>query len=94
MSTGQWQLDALSAMKKPLQVLATGSLMLQLGSLTAPVAWADEPPAPAETVVSSSSSIAKVPLYTKRSTDLQAYTDINRGFKMLRYIIVQSILEY
>ena len=28
--------------------------------------------------------IPKVPLYSKKSTDLQSYSDVNRGFKMLR----------
>ena len=31
--------------------------------------------------------IATVPLYTKRSSDLQAYSDIARGFKLLRLLI-------
>ncbi len=32
----------------------------------------------------ASETVANVPLYTKRSPDLTAYADINRGFKMLR----------
>lgn len=73
---------------KPLKFLAMGSLMFQLSGITSPsIVRADEAPASPETTAtssSSSSSIPKVPLLTKRSTDLQAYTDINRGFKMLR----------
>lgn len=77
--------DAWEPIKKPLKFLAAGSLMLQLSGLTTPAVWADEAPAPTESAVSSSSSaIPKVALYTQRSTDLQVYTDINRGFKMLR----------
>ncbi len=31
-----------------------------------------------------SSTIEKVPLYTKRTNEVQQYTDINRGFRLLR----------
>ncbi len=36
--------------------------------------------------------IPNVPLYTKRSNDLQAYSDIARGFKLLRFIYTQLFL--
>ena len=80
-------------LKKPLKFLATASLMFQFSGLTSSAVRADEVSVSTETAVSSSSStsssssdnsIPKVPLFTKRSNDLQVYTDINRGFKMLR----------
>ena len=81
-------------LKKPLKFLATASLMFQFSGLTSSAVRADEASVSTETAVSSSSSsasssssdnsIPKVPLFTKRSNDLQVYTDINRGFKMLR----------
>ena len=50
------------------------------------------PPTPTETVTPpapstpslSSAEIPKVPLYTKKGTDTQAYSDVGRGFRMLR----------
>lgn len=33
---------------------------------------------------SSNAGVETVALYTKRSADLTAYTDINRGFRLLR----------
>jgi hypothetical protein len=34
--------------------------------------------------IQSTSLIQQVPLYTKKSNDMQPYADIGRGFKMLR----------
>jgi len=58
------------------------ALSLLTGHVDTAAAAADEVAAAPSS--SSSSSIAKVPLYTKRGSDLVAYTNVERGFRMLR----------
>lgn len=70
------------------RVLATSFIAFNLiGNFDVSSAKADDVAAtPAAAVAGSSSidSIPKVPLYTKKGTDTQAYSDIGRGFRMLR----------
>ena len=42
--------------------------------------------------IADSSAIEKVPLYTKKSNEVQAYSDINRGFRMLRFVTPSDII--
>lgn len=78
--------------KKCSKVLATSFIALNLiGNLDISSARAEEEAvaAPIAAVVAATSttnieSIPKVPLYTKKGTDTQAYSDIGRGFRMLR----------
>ena len=71
------------------RVLATSFIAFNLiGNFDVSSAKADDAVAatPAATVAASSNidAIPKVPLYTKKGTDTQAYSDIGRGFRMLR----------
>ena len=59
------------------------ALSLLTGHVGTAAAASDEVAA-ASSSSSSSSSIAKVPLYTKRGSDLVAYTNVERGFRLLR----------
>jgi hypothetical protein len=60
--------DASISLKK---ALATGMIAAGTFFSSGNFAMADE-------------TIEKVPLYNKKSTDVQAYADVNRGFKLLR----------
>lgn len=71
------------------RVLATSFIAFNLiGNYDVSSAKADDAvaAAPVATVAASSNidDIPKVPLYTKKGTDTQAYSDIGRGFRMLR----------
>ena len=82
--------DFSGLMKKCSKVLATSFIALNLvGNMDVSAARADDAvAAPVAAVVAASPSntddIPKVPLYTKKGTDTQAYSDIGRGFRMLR----------
>ena len=88
--------DAMSFSKKCSKVLVSSFLAFNLiGNLDMASVKADDavPATPTETVTPpapstpslSSAEIPKVPLYTKKGTDTQAYSDVGRGFRMLRW---------
>ena len=84
--------DIISLAKKCSKVVASSFIALNLiGNFDVSSVKADEEVAatPAATVTPSTAStkfddIPKVPLYTKKGSDTQAYSDIGRGFRMLR----------
>lgn len=84
--------DAMSFSKKCSKILVSSFLAFNLiGNLDMASVKADDevPATPAAAVTpptptASSADIPKVPLYTKKGTDTQAYSDVGRGFRMLR----------
>jgi hypothetical protein len=71
--------------------LAIGSLFLQILGSDISIVMAENEKSSTPTtatatqpIATSIDSIPKVPLYTKKTSDLQPYTDIPRGFKLLR----------
>ena len=92
MSSSKSSVDLSGFAKKCSKVLATSFIAFNLiGNLDVSSARAEEEAvaAPVAAVVPSASTtnienIPKVPLYTKKGTDTQAYSDIGRGFRMLR----------
>ena len=84
--------DAMSFSKKCSKVLVSSFLAFNLiGNLDMASVKADDevPATPAAAVTpptptANSADIQKVPLYTKKGTDTQAYSDVGRGFRMLR----------
>ena len=84
--------DIMSLAKKCSKVVASSFIAFNLiGNLDVSSVRADDEVAatPAATVAPTTAStkfddIPKVPLYTKKGSDTQAYSDIGRGFRMLR----------
>jgi hypothetical protein len=68
---------------KPMKILAASILSFTL--LANPtISIADEVTTNDVTTTVSDESIPDVPLFTKKRSDLQPYSDVNRGFKLLR----------
>lgn len=91
--------DFSGMMKKCSKVLATSFIAINLiTNMDVSSARAeDAAAAPVAAVVTapatSTENIPKVPLYTKKGTDTQAYSDIGRGFRMLRYDFNQKLKQ-
>jgi hypothetical protein len=73
-------------MKKAASSAAAFGLASSMALMPAIADEADAPPAPPAPVVATekAADIPNVPPFSKKTTDLQPYSDIGRGFKMLR----------
>lgn len=93
MSSSKTSNDFATTVKKYSKFIATSFIAINLMSnYNLSPAYADDAASetPAVTIASTSTTNAKksdiplIPLYTKKGTDTQVYTDIGRGFRMLR----------
>ena len=79
--------DFTGLMKKCSKMLATSFIAINLITNVDVSSVRADDVAPVAAAVASTTNvddIPKVPLYTKKGTDTQAYSDIGRGFRMLR----------